>query len=138
MTRRTIAALVCSLALVGPQTGCSNADTQEEAESAVCTSLAEVKTAAAGVKSLDANSTVDEVKAAQEALGTAIAGLRANAAELNEADLAALEAAGDEIEKAVSDVSGSDTLGEASASIQSSSTALEAAVTEMENGVQCK
>lgn len=138
MTRRTIAALVCSLALVGPLTGCSNSDTQEEAESAVCTSLAEVKTAAAGVKSLDADSTVDEVQAAQGALKTAITGLRANAEDLNEADVAALEAAGDEIEKAVADVSGSDTLGEASASIQSSTTALDAAVTEIENGVQCK
>lgn len=137
MTRRTIAALMCSLALAAPLTACSNTDTQEEAESAVCTSLAEVKTAAAGVKSLDATSTVDEVQAAQDALETAIAGLRANAADLNEADLAALEAAGDEIEKAVADVSGNDTLGEASASITSSTTALDAAVTEMENGVQC-
>lgn len=42
------------LTLVGSLTACSNSDTQEEAESAVCTSLAEVKTAAAGVKSLEA------------------------------------------------------------------------------------
>lgn len=138
MTSRRIAALLCSLTLVGSLTACSNSDTQEEAESAVCTSLAEVKTAAAGVKSLDAESTVDEAQAAQDALKTAITGLRANAEDLNEADLAALEAARDEIEKAAADVSANDTLGEASASIQSSTTALDAAVTEIENGVQAK
>lgn len=96
-----------------------------------------MKTAAAGVKALDADSTVDEVQAAQDALDSAIADLRANAAERNEADVAALEAAGDEIEKAVADVSGSDTLGEASASIQTSTTALDAALTEIEKGLQC-
>ena len=53
MTRRTIAALACSLALVGSLAACSNNDTPEEAESAVCTSLAEVKTAAAGVMAQD-------------------------------------------------------------------------------------
>ena len=90
MTRRTIAALACSLALVGSLAACSNNDTQEEAESAVCTSLAEVKTAAAGVKALNADSTVDEVEAAQQALESAIAGLRENAEDLDEADLPVL------------------------------------------------
>ena len=137
MTRRTIAALACSLVLIGPLAACSSSDTQEEAESAVCASLAEVKTAAAGVKALNADSTIDEVQAADKALDSAITDLRANAADLEEADVAALESAGDEIQKAVAGVSGSDTLGEASASIQSSTTALDAAVTEIENGVQC-
>lgn len=137
MTRRTIAALACSLALVGSLTACSNNDTQEEAESAVCTSLAEVKTAAAGVKALNADSTVDEVEAAQQALESAIAGLRENAEDLDEADLAALESAGDEIQQAAASVSGNDTLGEAANTIQSSTTELDAAVTEIQNGVQC-
>lgn len=137
MTRRTTVTLACSLLFVGSLAACSNSDTQEDAESAVCTSVAEVKTAAAGVKSLNANSTIDEVQAAEKALESAITGLRANAADLQEADLAALESAGDEIQKAVAGVSGSDTLGEASASVQASTTALDAAVTEIENGVQC-
>ena len=137
MTRRTIAALACSLALVGSLAACSNNDTQEEAESAVCTSLAEVKTAAAGVKALNAESTVNEVEAAQQALESAIAGLRENAEDLDEADLAALESAGDEIQQAAASVSGNDTLGEAATTIQSSTTELDAAVTEIQNGVQC-
>ena len=97
MTRRTITALACSLALIGSLAACSS-DTQQEAESAVCTSLAQVKAAAADVKALNADSTIDEVQAAEKALDTAIAGLRANAADLEQADLAALESAGDEIQ----------------------------------------
>ena len=137
MTQRTIAAWACSLLLLGSLAACSNSETQEEAESAVCTSLAQVKTAAADVKQLNANSTIDEVQAAEKALDTAIAGLRANAADLEQADLAALETAGDEIQKTVSNVSGSATLGEASTAIQNSTTALDAAVTEIQNGLQC-
>lgn len=137
MPRRSIITLACTLALAGSLAACSNSETQEEAESAVCTSLAQVKTAAAGVKALTATSTIDEVQSAQKALESAIEGLKANAADLNQADLVALESAGDDIQKAVADVSGSDTLGEAAASIKASTTALDAAVTEIDNGVQC-
>lgn len=137
MTRRALAAFATSLILTGSLTACSS-QTQQEAESAVCTSLAQVKTAAAGVKALSATSTVNEVEAATKALNTAIADLKKNAADLEQADLAALEAAGDDIQKAVAGISGSDTLGEAATSVKTSTTALDAAVTEMDNGVQCK
>lgn len=137
MARRILVAVACSVVLAGSLTGCSS-DPQSDAESAVCTSIASVKTAAAGVRSLDATSTVNEVDAATKALDTAIQDLKKNAADLNQADLKALESAGDDIAKAAVGVSGSDTLGEAAASVKTSASALDAAVTEMENGVQCK
>lgn len=137
MARRTLAAIACSLVLVGTLGACGS-ESQSEAEAAVCASIAQVKTAAAGVRSLTATSTVNEVEAATQSLSSALAELRKNAADLNEADLNALEAAGDEIVRAAAGVSGSDTLGEAAAAVKTSSTALDTAVTEMENGVQCK
>lgn len=136
MARRVLLAVACSVVLAGSLTACSS-DTQSDAESAVCTSIAGVKTAAAGVRALDATSTVNEVEDATKALDTAIEDLKKNAEDLNQADLVALEAAGDDIAKAAVSVSGSDTLGEAAASVKTSATALDAAVTEMENGVQC-
>ena len=136
MARRVLLAVACSVVLAGSLTACSS-DTQSDAESAVCTSIAGVKTAAAGVRALDATSTVNEVEDATKALDTAIEDLKKNAEDLNQADLVALEAAGDDIAKAAVSVSGSDTLGEAAASVKTSTTALDAAVTEMENGVQC-
>ena len=99
MARRILLAVACSVVLAGSLTACSS-DTQSDAESAVCTSIAGVKTAAAGVRALDATSTVNEVEDATKALDTAIEDLKKNAEDLNQADLVALEAAGDDIAKA--------------------------------------
>ncbi len=137
MSRRAVAALASPLILVTALGACSSSETQGQAESAACTSLAQVKTAAAGVKSLSASSTVDQVKTATDALDDSIAGLKQNAADLNQADLTALETAGDEIHKAVAGVSGDATLGEAAASVKTSTTTLDSALAEMSNGLQC-
>jgi hypothetical protein len=137
MARRTLAVLASSLILAGSLGACSS-QTQDQAESAVCASLAQVKTAAAGVKALSATSTVNEVESATKALSASITELKKSAADLNQADLTALEAAGNDIQKAVAGISGSDTLGEAASSVKTSTTALDAAMTEMSNGVQCK
>lgn len=137
MVRRTIVALACSIAMAGTLTACTSNETQEEAEAAVCTSLASVRTAVDGVKALSADSTFDEVDAARRSLASAIDDLKQNAADLNEADVAALEAARDDIADAVKDVSSGDTLSEAATSVTTSTTALDAALTEIDNGVQC-
>lgn len=143
MIRRTIAAFACSLALVGSLTACATQPTttattvQPEAEANVCAKLADVQTAAAGVKALDQNSTFDEVEQARETLTAAIADLRGSRAELQEADMTALESARDAIQQAVKDVSGSDTIGEAATALKSSATQLETAVNEMRDGAEC-
>lgn len=138
MTRRNTAALACALALAGTLAACSSdTETQQEAESAVCVSLAAVKTAAADVRALSADSTISEAEAAQQALETAIADLRENAGRLNEADVKALEDARMAIQQAIADVSGSDTIGEAAASIESSRSTLDTTLAEMEDGLDC-
>lgn len=137
MTPRRLGALVCALALATPLAACSSSDNQDSAEKAVCSSLAEVKTAAAQVNALTVNSTVDQVTAANTALNQALVGLRTSAAELKSADISALESAGDEIQKTAASVSGSDTVGQAVTSMKGSATELNTAVAEMENGLQC-
>jgi uncharacterized phage infection (PIP) family protein YhgE len=136
MFTRTATAVACSLLLAGSLAACGS-ESQSEAESAVCTSIAAVKTAADGVRALSATSTVNDVEAATKALETAVADLRKNAADLNEADLKALEAARDEIRQAATSVSGNDTLGQAATTVKTSTGELDAAVTEIQNGVQC-
>ena len=137
MRMRAFGVIAGTLVLVGSLSACSS-DSQSDAEAAMCSSIAAVKTAAAQVEGLNATSTVSEAQEAEKALDTALAGLKESAKDVNQADLSALESAGDDIQKAVSGVSGSDSLGEAATTVKASTTELNTALAEIENGVQCK
>lgn len=139
MGKRELIAIAGSLLLAGSLAACSNStESQAEAESAVCTSLAQVKTAAADVKALNSTSTVSDAKSATAALEKALEEFKKSAQDVSEADKAALESATKQISQAVNGVTGGDTLSEAAGSVQGSSASLDAAVTQIQNGVQCK
>ena len=137
MRMRALGVIAGTLVLVGSLSACSS-DSQSDAETAMCNSIASVKEAANQVEALTATSTVSEAQEAEKALDTALAELKESAEDLNQADLSALESAGDDIQQAVVGVSGSDSLGEAATTVKASTTQLNTALAEIENGVQCK
>lgn len=137
-TRRLATVVVSGFALTVSLGACSDTETQPEAEAAVCDSVVEVRDALAQVAALDATSTVADARAAKDALASAVDGLRTSAAGLESADTAAISSATDQISGAIDDIASSDTLGEAAATVQGSTGALDSALTEISDGVQCE
>jgi len=137
-TTRTLAVItVAALGAMG-LAGCgSDTPTQADAESQACDAVASVKQALQGLADLDADSTVDEAKQAQQSLDDAITGLEEAASDLEAADSAALQAGGQAISSAIDSVSGSDTIGAAGEAVAQASDALKSAVGEIEDGLGC-
>jgi hypothetical protein len=128
-----------ALLLVGGVSACGDdePESQVAAEQDICDSLVDVKVAAEAVRALDGSSTVEEAEAAVAALDEAKASVLAEAGELSAADQAALSSSVAAVASAVQGISGSDTLGAAADSVQASTAAVNAAVTQAANGVQC-
>ena len=136
-TKRTLIMAAAGLAVLG-LAGCgSDTPSQSEAESAACDAIASVESALDGVAGLNADSTVDEAKQAQQELDDAITGLEEAATDLTAADQAALQAGGEAISSAIDAASGSDTLGTAGQAIASASGTLKEAVGQISNGLNC-
>lgn len=130
-----LAATMVALAIAAPLAGCS--ESQSDAEAAYCSALADVTTAVAGVKALTPQSTVNDAEAARDDLKSAVEELKKSAEDVKDADSAAVESAAEQIEKSVDSVSGKDTIAEAASAVKTSTADLEAALTEMKNGIQC-
>jgi hypothetical protein len=136
MRTMTLAAAT-GLAVLG-LAGCgSDTPTQAEAESQACDAIASVQSALEGVAGLNADSTVDEAKQAQQQLDDAISGLEEAATDLKAADQAALQAGGEAISSAIDSVSGSDTIGAAGQAVASASETLKSAVGQIGDGLGC-
>lgn len=137
-TTRTLAVItVAGLGAMG-LAGCgSDTPTQADAEAQACDAVASVTEALQGVAGLDADSTVDEAKEAQQSLDDAITGLEEAAGDLGAADSAALQAGGQAISSAIDGVSGSDTIGAAGEAVAQASDSLRSAVGEIEDGLGC-
>jgi hypothetical protein len=132
----TVAAMV-GLGAVG-LAGCGNdTPTQADAEARACDAVASVQEALQGVAGLDADSTVDEAKQAQQSVDDALTDLQESATDLGAADSAALQAGGQAISSAIDAVSGSDTIGAAGAVVAQASDSLRSAVAEIEDGLGC-
>lgn len=126
-----------ALAAVG-LTGCgSDTPTQADAESRACDAVASLGEALRGVGDVDADSTVEEARQAQQSVDEAITGLQDAAADLGAADSAALQAGGQAISTAIDSVSGSDTLGAAEAAVARAADTLSSAVDEIRDGLGC-
>jgi hypothetical protein len=129
----SLVGVLSAVALVG----CSSTPTQGEAETAVCDSLTELRSAAGEVRALNSDSTVDDARAAEESLSEALTAVRESGATLEAADSEALQAGADSIRDALDQVSGSDSLSAAATALQAAGAALESAATEIGDGVQC-
>jgi hypothetical protein len=136
-THRAAGLLVGGLALSMSLAACSEPETQEEAESAACDSLATVQAAADDVRALDASSTVEEAEGATEALAEALVQLRADAADVQAADADAIDAAVYEIRAAVADVEPEQTLEDRASAVADSTTAMDDSLAEITDGLGC-
>lgn len=124
------AVAVLSAVLAVAFVGCGGDDkpTVPEAESQVCTGLEDLATAIGGVQDLDADSTVDDAQSAVAAVQSAWDDLKSSAGNLKQAEKDALQSSVDDLQSSIQDVSGSDTISEALADIQSSADDVESAL----------
>lgn len=112
--------------------------TAAEKQAQLCTDLARFRTAVASLKSLSPNSTVSDLKQAQDQVKTAFGEVKSSAANVQEARVTELEEAKANLDKAVQDIPETVTLQQASESISEEVAAVEAAQAQMESGVNCQ
>ncbi len=129
-----LAALPLSL-LVGCASGPAPSTQDKKAE--VCTNLARFDTAVATLKSMSPSSTVGDFRKAQDQVKTTFADLKASASTAQDAKTADLEAAYNDLNKAVGAIPNTATLNQASASIAPKISAVEAAEAQMKAGMSC-
>jgi hypothetical protein len=132
------AVAVLSALLAVAFVGCGDDDeTPQEAESEVCTNLGDLATAIEGVQNLNADSTVDEAQSALEAVQSAWDDVKSSAQGLAQAEEDALQSSIDDLQSSIQDVSGSDTISEALADIQSSADEAESTRAETSSSLNC-
>jgi hypothetical protein len=133
-----LAGLAAAVSLVAAGlAGCSEAETQGEAESAVCGSIAELRQSVAGLRELDADSTGEDAKAAVEDVRDALGQVRVEAQDLRAADETAVDTAVDAVADNVAQIDDSDTLGAAADALRTAAAPLEAVVDQVADGLGC-
>jgi hypothetical protein len=121
-------------------TSCTSESTPTAAEkqAQLCTDLARFRTAVASLRSLSPNSTVSDLKQAQDQVKTAFSEVKSSAVNVQEARVVELEEAQANLDKAVQEIPETATLQQASESISEEVAAVESAQTQMESGVNCQ
>jgi hypothetical protein len=133
----------CLLTLAGAMSialvACGGDDeTQAEAETSVCTSLASFQTAVTAFRDLDpATATQEEYDAAADDVRSAWDDVLSESGDLNEADFSALESAYDELDSAIDDIPDDVPVADAIGTVQPQVDAVRAARDEMANGLGC-
>jgi phenylalanyl-tRNA synthetase alpha subunit len=126
------------LTLVGCQPSVQEAEqTVEKSENETCMKLAELGNSLATLVTVTPDSTVEEVKKAQEEVGKSIAELKASLKEVDKAKSQVLEAANAELEQTIKTLPEKDTLAEAAATIQPQVQAVEEARAQLSSEVEC-
>ncbi len=135
---RRLAAVTGALALMtGALAGCSEAETQGEAESAVCQSITELRESVAGLRGLDADSTGEDAKAAVEDVRDALGQVRTETQDLQAADETALDTAVEAVTDNVAQIDDSDTLGGTADALRAATAPLDAVVDQVADGLSC-
>lgn len=110
----------------------------EDTEAALCDDLNSLATALQGMSQITAQSTVDELEAAQQEVADAYESVQASADAVGEARLEELEAAYSNYESTVNSISGGDTLGEAASTITAEAGNVAAARQQLYSGLTCQ
>lgn len=129
--------LTLSASLLVLATSCTTpsvADTQAK----LCTSLAQFKTALAGMKSLSPSSTVGDLKQAQGEVKQAWDKVQTNAQALGNARADVLNQSYSDLEKAINSVPNGATLSEGATAVQDKVAAVTAAQDQLYSGLQCQ
>ncbi|WP_416666521.1 hypothetical protein [Egbenema bharatensis] len=119
---------------------CANESTPTAAEkqAALCTDLARFRTSVAALRSLSPNSTVGDLKQAQDEVKATFNQVKTSAASVQEARVVELEQAQEELDRAIQGISNTATLQQATDSIAEEVAAVEAAQVQMESGLTCQ
>jgi hypothetical protein len=113
-SRITISLLLLSIFVV---TGCVS-KSLEEAQVDFCQALVAYDEAVHDLQNVNANTTVEELQSARDAVADALEDVKDSAGDLREARLRTAEGAWENTQEAIKDISGDATLGEAAATIR--------------------
>jgi len=130
---------VAAAALAGSMIACADEDTgsTQNATIQLCNDLAELEAALQDVAEIDERSTVDELEAAQEDVQAAFQDVRSSAQDVAQARVDDLSDAYAGLQDAITGVEGEETIGEAQASIEAAGEDMSTAVTELRGSLDC-
>jgi hypothetical protein len=118
MKKETIGILIgVALLAVVAVAGCTQQPTSQQAEAQLCQSLADLDQALKKVEAINRDSTVGDLRTAEEEVRTAMESVRTSAKDLKSARVTELETAYTNLDDAVRNIPESDTLGEGLASV---------------------
>jgi hypothetical protein len=107
------------------------------ARSMLCDNIGDLENALSEADSLNASSTVDDAKQAQEDVKSATDAVVESAANVNQAELDALQSAEDAMNEAVDSLPSDGTLGEAATSLTSQASQVKASVDKIQSDAGC-
>jgi predicted Zn-dependent protease len=117
---------------------CANPQaTTQDKKAELCTNLARFNTSVATLKSLSPNSTVGDFRKARDQVKTAFNEVKTSAQAVQEAKIVDLEAAENNLDKAISKVPNNATLQQATQSVAPQVAAVESAQQQMQSGLGC-
>ncbi|PSB12937.1 hypothetical protein C7B61_01755 [filamentous cyanobacterium CCP1] len=119
---------------------CTSESTQSAAEkqAELCTNLARFRTSVASLRSLSPNSTVSDLKQAQEQVKSTFTEVKTSAARVQEARVTELEQAQENLDRAIQGIPDTATLQQATDSVAEEVATVEAAQAQMESGLNCQ
>jgi predicted RecB family endonuclease len=109
----------------------------EDKKATMCTDLARFKTSVATLKSKTSNSTVGDLRKAQEQVKTTLVELKASALAVQDSQVADLETATKNLETAIAAIPDTATIAQAGAAIAPSVVAVEAAEAKTKADLKC-
>lgn len=134
MTKTIAIALILPLLLVA---GCSTEKSAQDTQANLCENLARLKTSVATLNTMNPDSTVGDLKEAQQRVQDAFEDVTASAQPSNAARTDELEQAYNNLDNAVNSIPDSATVSEAIASIQDEIAALETAREQTRSSANC-
>ena len=141
MKRKLIGAIVAMALVGGFAIACNDDDDEpsaDEATAQLCSDLTELQAQLNNLRSISADSTVDELRDARDDVQSALEDVRSSAADAQEAEIAAVEDAYADLESAVNDVEGDQSIGAAFEDIATQVQAIDDAWDELFRGLRCQ
>lgn len=133
---RLTTAVVLLAALLLAVAACGDDTSAEDAKAQLTTDLQAFDTSAEKLRSLTADSTVDEAEAARDEAQEAWDKVVESAKDVEDATVDTLDSAWDDLSKAVDDIPSDASLGDAAMSLQPQIDAVKAAYDDLFNGLQ--
>jgi hypothetical protein len=129
--------LICLASCTNNASQTTQAQSTEDKKMELCTNLARLNTAVATLKSMSPSSTVGDFRTARDQVRTAFADVKTSAQTVQDAKIADLEQAYQQLDQSMSSISDSATLNQGAQAIAPDVAAVEAAQTQAQSGLNC-